>query len=91
MTFAPMTETVALMTDNEIDELINELKAWVEQTGVKQATLARMLGINRQRLNDWFMGKTKPNLAAWLKIKSFLRSNRRSSTPRRKEKDGGER
>ena len=66
------------MSDKEIHDLINELKAWVNESNVNQADLARMLGETRQRVNDWFIGKTKPTLEAWLKIQMFLRKHRRS-------------
>jgi len=66
------------MSAKEIHDLINELKAWVNESNVNQADLARMLGVTRQRVNDWFIGKTKPTLEAWLKIQMFLRKHRRS-------------
>jgi len=47
------------MSAKEIHDLINELKAWVNESNVNQADLARMLGVTRQRVNDWFIGKNK--------------------------------
>jgi DNA-binding XRE family transcriptional regulator len=67
----------APVTEKEIDDLINELKTWAGEKDISQSDIARMLGVTRQRVNDWFIGKAKPNLEAWLKIKEFLRKNRR--------------
>jgi predicted XRE-type DNA-binding protein len=68
----------APVTEKEIDDLVNELKTWVSQKDISQSDLARMLGVTRQRVNDWFIGKAKPNLQAWLKINAFLRKQRKA-------------
>ena len=64
------------MPDDEIEALLAELKAWLSEKGLTQADLARMLGVSRQRLNQWMRGDAKPNLQAWLKIKQFLRGRK---------------
>jgi transcriptional regulator with XRE-family HTH domain len=65
------------MPDDEIDDTINELKALAKEKGLSQADLARLLGVTRQRVNDWFIGKVRPNLPAYLKVKAFLKTHRK--------------
>jgi DNA-binding XRE family transcriptional regulator len=63
------------MADQEINDTINELKAWIKEEDRTEAYLARKLGVSPQRLHQWMNGETHPNLKAWLKIKEFLRKN----------------
>jgi DNA-binding XRE family transcriptional regulator len=65
------------MADKEITDVINDLKAWAAEKDLSQSDLARLLGITRQRVHDWFTGKSTPNLQAYLKVKAFLRTQRK--------------
>jgi DNA-binding transcriptional regulator YiaG len=68
------------MADDEIEKAINELMQWTAENDVRQADLARLLNVSQSRINQWFSGKKKPNLTAWLRIKSFLRTHRRKES-----------
>jgi len=65
------------MADDEIQAAIDELIQWTRENDTSQADLARLLGVSTSRLSQWFTGKKKPNLSAWLRIKAFLRTHRR--------------
>jgi hypothetical protein len=65
------------MTEEEIQQAIDKLKHWAGDEYGGQAALARNLGVPRQRLNDWLTGKRTPTLGAWLKIQTFLKTQKR--------------
>jgi DNA-binding transcriptional regulator YiaG len=44
--------------------------------GISQAKIARMLGVTRQRVHDWFSGRSKPTFEAGLKIQSLLKGRK---------------
>jgi transcriptional regulator with XRE-family HTH domain len=64
------------MPEDEISAVLTQLKAWLVEKKLTEADLARMLGVSRQRLNQWMRGDARPNLQAWLKIKQFLRGRK---------------
>jgi len=68
------------MAEDDIQEAINELIQWTRENDTSQADLSRLLGVSTSRLSQWFTGKKRPNLSAWLRIKSFLRTHRRKET-----------
>jgi transcriptional regulator with XRE-family HTH domain len=63
------------MATDEVQSLINELKD-LNAKGISQAKLARMLGVNRQRIWDWFNGRSTPTFEAGLKIQSLLKGRK---------------
>jgi DNA-binding XRE family transcriptional regulator len=65
------------MPDEEIARLLAELRVWCDEKRGRQAQIAKMLGLPRQSINDWFAGKSVPTLQAGLKIQAFLRQERR--------------
>jgi transcriptional regulator with XRE-family HTH domain len=64
------------MIDEEVGDLISQLKVWMKDEDRTEAYLAKKLGISKQRLNGWMLGTSRPNLEAFLQIKEFLRKNR---------------
>jgi predicted XRE-type DNA-binding protein len=70
------------MADHEVQNLMNQLLAWLNEKGVSQAELSRQLGVRRQRVNDWLTGRTIPRLQEGLKIQAFLKKQKRMSKPR---------
>ena len=74
--------------DPEVIRLLEELKAWCEEQHGRQVEIARVLGVNRQRISDWFALRTLPSLGMGLRIQSFLRTQREQK--KRKKKDGGQ-
>ena len=65
------------MPDEEIARLLAELRVWCDEKRGRQTQIAKMLGLPRQSINDWFAGKSVPTLQAGLKIQAFLRQERR--------------
>jgi DNA-binding XRE family transcriptional regulator len=65
------------MPPEETAKLIAELRAWCDEKRGRQSQLARMLGIKRQSINEWFTGDSSPTLETGLKIQAFLRRERR--------------
>jgi transcriptional regulator with XRE-family HTH domain len=63
------------MATEDVQSLIDELKE-LNAKGISQAKLARMLGVTRQRVNDWFQGRSTPTFDAGLKIQSLLKGRK---------------
>jgi predicted XRE-type DNA-binding protein len=65
------------MANDEIDELMAELKAWAASAEYgEQADLAKALGVPVQRVNHWVKGRKIPNLKDGLKLQTFLKKQR---------------
>jgi transcriptional regulator with XRE-family HTH domain len=63
------------MTTEYVQSLIDGLKQ-LNAKGFSQAQLARMLGVNRQSLWDWFHGRSTPTLEAGLRIQKLLKGRK---------------
>lgn len=59
------------MIDEEVGDLISQLKVWMKDEDRTEAYLAKKLGISKQRLNGWMLGTSRPNLEASSKSRSF--------------------
>jgi DNA-binding transcriptional regulator YiaG len=64
------------MATEDVQRLIDELKKFNAKGGISQAQLARMLGVSRQRVHDWFSGRSTPTFSAGLKIQSLLKGRK---------------
>ena len=65
------------MSKEEVDQLIEDLKAWAERAEHgAQSELAKLLGVPKQRVNHWITGRKIPNLRDGLKLQSFLKKQR---------------
>jgi hypothetical protein len=62
--------------DPEVVRLLADLKAWCDEKHGRQTEIARILGVNRQRISDWFAHRTLPSLGTGLKIQTFLRTQK---------------
>ena len=62
----------------ESEKLVGELREWCDEKYGRRAELARMLGVSRQLVSDWFAGRTTPTLDAGLHLQAFLKKQRRS-------------
>jgi DNA-binding XRE family transcriptional regulator len=58
--------------DEEIKKVIAKLKRLAGDRYGGQSNLAKDIGVDRQRLNDWITDKRTPDLKSWLKIQAFL-------------------
>jgi transcriptional regulator with XRE-family HTH domain len=59
----------------DAQSLIDQLKE-LNAKGISQATIARMLGVNRQRVHSWFIGRSKPTFDAGQKIQQLLKGRK---------------
>jgi predicted transcriptional regulator len=62
----------------ESEKLVRALREWCDEKYGRRAELARMLGVSRQLVSDWFAGRTTPTLDAGLQLQEFLKKQRRS-------------
>ena len=64
------------MSDPEIQSTLTKLKEWCEAEYGRQAEIARVLGVSRQLVTDWFRGKAIPTWSTGLKIQAFLKTQK---------------
>jgi len=65
------------MAQDEVEELLDELKAWVKKAEYGgQMELSKILGVPVQRVNHWVKGRKIPNLKDGLKLQAFLKKQR---------------
>lgn len=60
--------------DPEVTRLLDDLKAWCDQEYGRQSEIARFLGVDRKRINDWLARRTEPSLGMGLRILRFLQT-----------------
>jgi len=66
------------MVSQESENLVAELRAWCDEKYGRRAELARMLGVSKQLVSDWFAGRTMPTLDVGLQLQTFLKKQRRA-------------
>jgi DNA-binding transcriptional regulator YiaG len=54
------------------DQLLAEIKAWCEANEIKQVQLARMLGVNRSAVTDWYKRRKTPTAEQVLTMLEML-------------------
>ena len=62
----------------ESEKLLTELKTWANAEYGRRAELARMLGVSRQLVSEWFAGRATPTWDNGMRIEDFLKKQRRS-------------
>ena len=62
----------------EVRRLLDELEAWCREKYGRQTEVAKVLGVDRKRLNDWFTGRIAPSPAVALRIQAFLAEEKRA-------------
>jgi hypothetical protein len=75
-----------MVHDEEIQNMLNDLKAWAGEEHGRNAELARTFGVSKQLVSDWFSGHSTPTWATGLKIQAFLKKQRRRTRKRGVEK-----
>ena len=65
------------MPDAEVTRLLRELQNWCSEKRGRNTEIAKMLGVSRQTVSDWFAGRSVPTLSTGLKIQAFLQRERR--------------
>ena len=66
----------------ELENLIQELKAWAEQKRGRQSELARELEVSRHLVNDWLSSRRPPTLDQYFALQAFLRKQRQGEVSR---------
>lgn len=61
-----------MAVDPEVARLIADLKTWCKQKRGRQTYIAKILGVDRKRISDWYSGRIQPPLAVGLRIQAFL-------------------
>jgi predicted XRE-type DNA-binding protein len=61
----------------EAEKLVNELKKWATENEKSQWEIARLLSVDRRRVNDWFAGAKMPTLEFGIRIQRLLKGKRR--------------
>jgi plasmid maintenance system antidote protein VapI len=65
------------MHDPEVERVLTELREWCAAKYGRQAEVARTLGVTRQQVYDWIARRTQPSVSMWLRLKSFLKTQRK--------------
>lgn len=66
-----------VMNERRSERLLAELKSWADAAYGRRAELARMLGVSKQLISEWFAGRSVPNWDHGLEIEAFLKKQRR--------------
>lgn len=72
----------------EVRRLLEGLEAWCREKYGRQTEVAKVLGVDRKRLNDWFTGRIAPSPAVALRVQAFLAAQKRQR--RRPGAEGGD-
>jgi DNA-binding transcriptional regulator YiaG len=54
------------------EQLLAEMKAWCEENHVNQSQLARMLGVHRSAVTDWYARRKTPTAEQVLTMLEIL-------------------
>ena len=65
------------MNQSRSEGLLAELKSWADAEYGRRAELARMLGVSKQLISEWFAGRSVPTWDHGLAIEEFLKKQRR--------------
>jgi hypothetical protein len=66
-----------LMSREETDKLLAELKTWADSEYGRRAEIGRLLGVPRQRVTNWIAGQGAPTLEQGLRLQAFLKKQNR--------------
>ena len=66
-----------VMNEKRSERLLAELKSWADAAYGRRAELARMLGVSKQLISEWFAGRSVPTWDHGLEIEAFLKKQRR--------------
>jgi hypothetical protein len=56
----------------EVIRLMNDLREWCEAEYGRQTEIAKILGVDRQRVSDWLAYRAFPSLGTGLQLYHFL-------------------
>jgi DNA-binding XRE family transcriptional regulator len=61
---------------DQVEELLNEFRAWVRERRGNQDLARRALGLSKQTISGWVTGDARPSLESGLKLQAFLKAQR---------------
>jgi transcriptional regulator with XRE-family HTH domain len=71
-----ITDKVFGMPPEEIDKIVEELRAWTKEARGRQKQLADALGIDEALLSNWIAGRKRPGLKYYFALQAFLKKHR---------------
>jgi hypothetical protein len=60
------------------EELLLKLRRWCNGDRGRRVIVAKAVGVTRQRVSDWFAGRSKPTSEQILAVQAFLKRPPRS-------------
>lgn len=69
------------MSHPEIEKMVSDLRTWCKEERGRNVEVAKMAGVSRQLVSDWFSRKTDPMAETLFMLRDFLRAQ-----PKRKKK-----
>jgi transcriptional regulator with XRE-family HTH domain len=71
-------------------KLLDELRAYCDKQRGRRTEIAKLIGIKRQSITDWFSGRQQPTAEQILEVQEFLAKQRKRRT-RVEDEDRGRR
>ena len=64
--------TMTLVTQDESERLLQDLRKWTSAKHGRQVEIARAIGTSKQKVSDWLSGRVKPGVRWHFEIRRFL-------------------
>ena len=61
--------------EEKVMTIIEKLKDYMKENNLKQVDIAKMLGVRKQRVNDWVRGVCSPRATYYEKIVELIERN----------------
>ena len=61
--------------EEKVMTIIEKLKDYMKENNLKQVDIAKMLGVRKQRVNDWVRGACSPRATYYEKIVELIERN----------------
>jgi hypothetical protein len=65
------------MSHPEIEKTVYELQQWCKEKRGRNVEIAKLCGVSRQLVSDWFSRKTDPMAQQLFELRDFLEKQRR--------------
>ena len=61
--------------EEKVMTIIEKLKGYMKENNLKQVDIAKILGVRKQRVNDWVRGVCSPSASYYEKIVELVERN----------------
>jgi transcriptional regulator with XRE-family HTH domain len=68
-----LTYMLNSVPDEELAELISNLRTWAWQQHGRQKELATAMGVSEETVSRWLAGKKRPSLKKFFELRDFLK------------------